>query len=87
MFKPDLCSVCGYCLERCHYLHMKQDEAIREFHKLIDGEPSRVISDCVSCMACDEICPEKANPFSLILKRQEEQKEIERFPLGRQMYE
>jgi len=79
MFREDQCTICGDCLTWCHYIDIGQEEAKDEFRKLIQGEPSRVISQCVSCMGCDEICPEKANPFSLIIGRQEEQDEIARF--------
>jgi Fe-S oxidoreductase len=60
-------------------MEIGEDEAREEIQKLIDGERSRVISECVSCMGCDEICPERANPFSLFIQRQEENDESDRF--------
>ncbi len=87
MFLTDSCTSCGDCLSSCLYIDIDGEEAKKEFKRLIDGKPSLVISQCVSCMACDEICPEKANPFSLIVKRQEEQNEIERFGKARKMME
>ena len=79
MFKKDLCTGCGECLSWCSYIDIEGEEAKEEFQKLINGEPSEIVSQCVSCMGCEEICPEGAYPFSLILKRQEEQNEAARF--------
>lgn len=79
MFRENQCTVCGECLTWCPYMEMDEEKAKEEFRNLIDGRPSRVISGCISCMGCAEICPEQANPFSLILKRQEEQNESARF--------
>jgi len=87
MFLPDSCTLCGDCLSSCFYIDVKGEEAKKEFKRLIDGESSSVISQCVSCMACDEICPEKANPFSLMVKRQEEHNEIARFKKARKLME
>ena len=60
MFKEDQCTVCGECLTFCPYIEISEEEAKEEFRKVIDGEASRVVSECVSCMGCDEICQEKA---------------------------
>jgi ferredoxin len=79
MFREDQCTLCGDCLAECLYIQIGEEESRREFQNLINGKPSRVISECVSCMACDELCPEKANPFSLIIRRQEESGEFNRF--------
>ncbi len=79
MFREDRCTVCGECLICCPYIEIEENESKKEFQRIIDGEQSRIVSECVSCMACDEICPEKANPFSLIVKRQEESGECNRF--------
>ena len=87
MFKEDRCTVCGECLTWCPYMEMGEDEGKEEFQNMIQGKSSRVISQCVSCMGCDEICPEKANPFSLIVKRQEEQSEADRFEKARKNME
>ncbi|MFC1821438.1 heterodisulfide reductase-related iron-sulfur binding cluster [Thermodesulfobacteriota bacterium] len=79
MFQENNCTVCGDCLTWCPYFEIGEGESREEFQKLIEGKPTRVISECISCMGCDEICPEKANPFSLIIRRQEEQGEANRF--------
>jgi len=79
MFQPDSCTLCGECLTWCPYIEITEEESKKEFQNMINGKPSRIVSECISCMGCNEICPEKANPFSLIVKRQEEQDEVSRF--------
>jgi len=83
VFQEDLCTACGECLTQCHYIDIDAEESRLEFRKLIDGEASRIVSECVSCMGCDEICPEEANPFSLIIHRQEASGEFNRFEKAR----
>jgi len=83
MFQEENCTVCGDCLTWCPYIEIDTEESEKEFQKLIDGDPSRIVSECVSCMGCDEMCPEKANPFSLIIKRQEDSGEFNRFEKAR----
>jgi Fe-S oxidoreductase len=87
MFNEARCTGCGECLTWCPYIEIGAEEARDEFRKLMAGEPTRVISECVSCMGCDEICPERANPFSLIVRRQEAQGEFNRFEQARNTME
>jgi len=68
-------------------MEIEEEAAKVEFKKLMDGKSSPVVSECVSCMGCDEICPEKANPFSLIIRRQEEEGEFNRFQKPRDRME
>ncbi|MFX1296523.1 MAG: heterodisulfide reductase-related iron-sulfur binding cluster [Promethearchaeota archaeon] len=72
MFYKDKCTLCGECLIKCYYLAYSEEKAKKEFKKLIDGEPSSVTSECITCVACNTFCPEEANPFDLINERQEE---------------
>jgi Fe-S oxidoreductase len=72
MFYKEKCTLCGECLMKCPYLAYPEEKAKEEFKKLIDGEPTPVTSDCITCAACNMFCPEKANPFDLINDRQEE---------------
>ncbi len=72
MFYEDKCTLCGECLTKCQYLAYPEDKAKEEIKKLINGEPSPVTSECITCVACNTYCPEGANPFDLINQRQEE---------------
>jgi Fe-S oxidoreductase len=38
---------------------------------MIKGDDSRVLSECVTCFACDEYCPYESHPFDLIVGLQE----------------
>ena len=72
MFHYEKCTLCGECLIQCPYLAYPEEKAKEEFKKLIDGEPTPVTSECITCAACNMFCPEEANPFDLINDRQEE---------------
>ena len=72
MFYKEKCTLCGECLMKCPYLAYPEEKAKKEFKKLIDGEPTPVTADCITCAACNMFCPEGANPFELINDRQEE---------------
>jgi Fe-S oxidoreductase len=72
MFYEEKCVRCGECLSKCHYLAYSEAKAKEEIQKLINGEDSIVTRDCVTCIRCNDICPEGANPFDLIARRQEE---------------
>ena len=67
------CNYCGICLERCHYTNFTREEGIDEMKKLINGEPTRVTGECITCYACNEYCPTGANPSDLLLRRMGEQ--------------
>ncbi len=72
MFLRDRCDLCGDCLVRCPYVEYDRDEAIEQFRRLIDGETPEIVTACVTCVACNQFCPQGARPFDLILERQEE---------------
>lgn len=72
MFYEEKCTLCGECLMKCEYLAYPEEKAKAEFKKLIDGEPTPVTAECITCVACNMYCPEGANPFDLINQRQEE---------------
>jgi len=72
MFFKEKCNLCGECLMRCPYLAYSEDKAKEEFKRLIDGEPTPITAECITCAACNMFCPEGANPFDLINDRQEE---------------
>ena len=72
MFYKEKCTLCGECLMKCPYLTYPEEKAKIEFKKLINGVLTPVTTDCITCAACNMICPEGANPFDLINDRQEE---------------
>jgi Fe-S oxidoreductase len=48
------------------------EEARREKARINNGEDSRVLTECATCYACEEYCPNGNHPFYLIVERQEE---------------
>nr|MDO8079476.1 (Fe-S)-binding protein [Candidatus Freyarchaeota archaeon] len=72
MFYEEKCTLCGECLMKCPYLAYPEEKAKAEFKKLIEGKPTPVTAECITCAACNMFCPEGANPFDLINERQEE---------------
>jgi Fe-S oxidoreductase len=73
-FNPEVCEKCESvdCLTRCQHLNLDKDSARKEIDKIIRGEASRVLTDCLTCYACEEYCPHGNHPFYLIVERQEE---------------
>ncbi len=73
-FDPAKCTACKTqdCLVKCQYLHLDKDKAKTEMQKIINGEDSFVLHDCVTCYACEEYCKMGNHPFYLIVERQEE---------------
>lgn len=67
--RDDLCDRCGRCLERCPVLELSGNDARQEITTLIRGNTgaSLVLQQCVTCNACDFVCPQQANPYGLIL--------------------
>jgi Fe-S oxidoreductase len=77
MFDDSNCNQCENidCLTRCQWIDFENvEEAREEMFKMIKGEDSRVLSECVTCFACDEMCREYAydsHPFDLFVNLQE----------------
>lgn len=70
VFREDLCNLCGKCLHLCPVLHLSIEEAKKEIKRLIDGKNSKhALSKCNTCFSCNLYCPQKANPYQLILER------------------
>jgi Fe-S oxidoreductase len=72
-FEEEICAVCetNDCLTKCRYLDLDLDQAKREVGKLIRGEDSMVLHECVTCYACEEYCPYGNHPFYRIVELQE----------------
>ena len=74
IFDESNCDKCESvdCLTRCQWMEfINVEEARAEKTKMINGEESRVLTDCVTCFACDEYCPYESHPFDLITELQE----------------
>ena len=71
MFHEEKCDFCGKCLARCRYLPFDEQSGKEAFKKLVQGEKVPWLYDCVTCIACNEYCPQDARPFDLILERME----------------
>jgi len=72
MFIREKCDLCGDCVYLCPYVDYDREESIEQFRRLMEGETPEIVSQCVTCVACNWFCEKEANPFDLILERQEE---------------
>ncbi|MDD3717883.1 MAG: (Fe-S)-binding protein [Actinomycetota bacterium] len=72
MFIEEKCDLCGDCVFMCPYVDYDREASIRQFRRLKEGETPEIVSQCVTCVACNQFCDKGANPFDLILQRQEE---------------
>jgi Fe-S oxidoreductase len=68
------CKLCGKCLELCPQIDLSPSQAKEEKLNLLEGKPSRVLSECSSCFACMSFCPNDADPHGLILYRWHEKR-------------
>lgn len=72
MFIEENCDLCGDCLVLCPYVDYDRDEAISQFKSLVGGGTPGILTECVTCVGCNQFCEKGANPFDLILRRHEE---------------
>jgi len=72
MFDREKCDLCGECLVKCLYVDYDLEKAKNEFAKLVRGESSPILAECITCVACNQYCTKDAKPFDLINKLQEE---------------
>lgn len=72
-FDPGVCEKCTTydCIRNCQYITMGLDEAREERMKIVRGEDSKILHDCVTCYACEEYCPHANHPFYHIVEMQE----------------
>ncbi|MHA1273472.1 MAG: heterodisulfide reductase-related iron-sulfur binding cluster [Promethearchaeota archaeon] len=73
-FNSSYCSDCEGvdCLMRCMWINFDSiEEARAEQMKMINGENSRVLSECVTCFACNEYCPHDVKPYYMRVKLME----------------
>jgi Fe-S oxidoreductase len=73
-FDPAICEKCRSCdcIMKCQYIDLDLETAKEEQGKLVRGEDSEILTQCVTCYACEEYCPYHNHPFYLIVERQEE---------------
>ena len=72
MFSQEKCDLCGDCVFLCPYVDYDREESIEQFQRLMEGETPEIVGQCVTCVACNQFCDKGADPFDLILARQEE---------------
>ncbi|HEC31001.1 MAG TPA: hypothetical protein ENI41_00760, partial [Deltaproteobacteria bacterium] len=72
MFYAERCDFCGECLSSGQYLDYDEERAQKEMKERVEGGCPPVVANCVTCVACNQVCPNGANPFDLINERQEE---------------
>jgi len=72
-FDEKVCASCPTCdcLVRCQYMNVDQHTAKVEMEKMINGEDSFVLHECVTCYACEEYCKKGNHLFYLITDLQE----------------
>ncbi len=69
-FNEEKCDLCGQCFHLCPVLQLSLEESKKEIKSLIEGKESKyVLSKCNTCFSCNLYCPQKANPYQLILER------------------
>jgi Fe-S oxidoreductase len=71
MFNPDSCTECGACLMHCPSVQYTTEKAVAEVRALKQGLSAGILPACITCMACNEYCPNEADPFDRICRLQE----------------
>ncbi len=71
MFKKELCDFCGDCLTECQWMNVEREQASEWIEEMMEGRHTPAVDNCITCYACNEICPQGANPFDLIAELQE----------------
>ena len=62
------CDFCGDCLDLCQYTAYAKDSGAEQIKQLVEGTPAPIVTECVTCAACNEYCSKGANPFDLLLR-------------------
>jgi Fe-S oxidoreductase len=68
-FVRERCDSCGLCFSECPVLRLPIEQAQQEIRLLLDSGVSQVLHRCTGCMACNTLCPQDANPHTLIMSR------------------
>ena len=72
MFDLGKCVQCGECLATCQWNDLDQESGAVAMAKMINGETTAALESCITCYACNEYCPNHANPFDLFAHLQEQ---------------
>jgi Fe-S oxidoreductase len=76
MFKHELCDLCGDCLVQCQWMEVERNQAVAWMTAMIAGDKAPALDQCITCYACNETCPNGANPFDLIAELQEKYRSL-----------
>ncbi len=87
MWDETKCDRCGDCFVECLYVDWDRPKAVTEITALIETGYSEILSACATCCACNEYCTKGANPWDLILSRQEETGCLHILPRAPAMFE
>jgi Fe-S oxidoreductase len=69
-YNREACEVCGRCLMECPVMKLPEAAAKREMSAMRDGRPGKhVLENCETCLACNLVCPNGANPMMLFQQR------------------
>jgi ferredoxin len=60
VFDASKCDRCGDCLVRCQYVDYTSEKAVNQITALIEGRYARILSKCITRMACNEYCQQDA---------------------------
>ena len=73
-YDKQICEACKTreCLVRCQYLDFDLADADAEKKRILKGEDTGVLTECVTCYACEEYCPAGNHPFYQIVDLQEQ---------------
>jgi Fe-S oxidoreductase len=72
-YDKDACRVCGRCLRECPVMELPEADARREMEELRAGrDGNHVLARCETCLACNLVCPNAANPAALFRARFED---------------
>ncbi|RJP76762.1 MAG: (Fe-S)-binding protein [Desulfobacteraceae bacterium] len=71
MFQLEKCNLCGECLVQCQWMDVDLEQAVTWKKLMNAGEYVPGLDLCITCYACNEICPNNAKPFDLIAELQE----------------
>jgi len=69
IFDDPACERCGECFHQCPELSLPIDMARKEIEALRNGrEGEFVLQHCTTCFSCNLFCPNKCQPYQLVLK-------------------